>query len=100
MGLLHTLSNLTYKMAAHTANHYRLTPATHAAAARLINPITPYHTTPTTPNLTLARLMRVRASLKKRCDACYFARRGKILYMYCKAHPRHKGRQGPKRRQD
>ena len=32
-----------------------------------------------------SRLMKVRSSLKKRCDECYFAKRGKILYMYCKA---------------
>ena len=97
MGLLKTLSTLTHRMAVATANHHRHTP-TPAACYPLVNPITAY--TLQTPNLTLARLMRVRASLKKRCDACYFARRGKILYMYCKAHPRHKGRQGPKRRQD
>ncbi len=45
------------------------------------------------------RWMKVMSSIKKRCDACYIVRRGKIAYVYCKVHPRHKARQGPKNRQ-
>jgi len=39
-------------------------------------------------------LMKVQTSLRKMCEACYFVRRGKKLYMRCTAHPRHKRRQG------
>ena len=46
-----------------------------------------------------ARWMKVRSSLKKRCESCFIVRRGKIAYVYCTANPRHKQRQGPKRRQ-
>ena len=45
-----------------------------------------------------ARSMKVVSSLKKRCESCRLVKRGKILYMYCKENPRHKARQGPKRR--
>ena len=52
------------------------------------------------PSTLLARTMKVMSSLKKRCDACKFVKRGTISYVYCKANPRHKARQGPKRRQN
>ena len=45
------------------------------------------------------RGMKVRSAIKKMCDQCYIVRRGKIAYVYCKLNPRHKQRQGPKRRQ-
>jgi large subunit ribosomal protein L36 len=45
------------------------------------------------------RWMRVRSSVKKRCEDCYIVRRGKINYVYCKSNGRHKQRQGPKRKQ-
>jgi ribosomal protein L36 len=48
---------------------------------------------------TFVRWMKVRSAIKKRCEACYFVRRGKISYVYCKVHPRHKQRQGPKHKQ-
>ena len=49
--------------------------------------------------LSLAvRSMKVVSSLKKRCESCYIVKRGTIAYVYCKANPRHKARQGPKRR--
>ena len=43
--------------------------------------------------------MKVKASVKKRCEHCYFARRKnskgkKVLYVYCKRNPKHKQRQG------
>ena len=43
--------------------------------------------------------MKVMSALKKRCEHCRLVRRGKILYVYCSVNPRHKARQGPKRRQ-
>lgn len=46
-----------------------------------------------------ARWMRVRSSIKKRCPDCYIVRRGKISYVYCTTHGRHKQRQGPKIKQ-
>ena len=51
-----------------------------------------------TPLSLAARSMKVMQTLKKRCDACYIVRRGKIRYVYCKLNPRHKARNGPKRR--
>ncbi len=52
--------------------------------------------------------MKVRASVKKRCPHCYIVTRTKkgsgkgskkkatkkVVYVYCKANPRHKQRQG------
>lgn len=38
--------------------------------------------------------MKVVASLKPLCKDCYVVRRGKHLYLRCKASPRHKRRQG------
>ena len=38
--------------------------------------------------------MKVVASLKRICKDCYIVRRGKRNYLRCKAHPRHKRRQG------
>ena len=46
----------------------------------------------------LARSMKVMSAIKKRCSDCMIVRRGNISYVYCKTHPRHKARQGPKRR--
>ena len=51
------------------------------------------------PSALIARTMKVMSSLKKRCEHCKFVKRGTIAYVYCKANPRHKARQGPKRRQ-
>ena len=44
------------------------------------------------------RSMKVMQTLKKRCEHCYIVRRGTIRYVYCKVNPRHKARNGPKRR--
>ncbi len=43
--------------------------------------------------------MKVKASIKKRCEYCYIVKRrnkrGKVkTYVYCKRDPRHKQRQG------
>ncbi|KAM3145935.1 hypothetical protein pb186bvf_001913 [Paramecium bursaria] len=38
--------------------------------------------------------MKVRSSLKKLCDHCFVQRKGKLIYIRCKANPRHKQRQG------
>lgn len=46
----------------------------------------------------MQRSMKVMSALQRRCEACYLVRRGKVHYVYCKVHPRHKARQGPKRR--
>ena len=43
-----------------------------------------------------ARYMKVRQSIKKRCEHCYIVQRGTLTYMYCKVNPRHKARNGPK----
>ena len=70
----------------------------HAAAAcalRAARPCLPAHAS---PPLLFARWMRVKSSIKRLCDECYLVRRGKINYVYCKVNPRHKQRQGPKRR--
>jgi len=45
------------------------------------------------------RWLKVRSSIKKRCEDCYIVRRGKINFVYCKTNGRHKARQGPKRKQ-
>mmetsp|Transcript_40120 Transcript_40120/g.80459 ORF Transcript_40120/g.80459 Transcript_40120/m.80459 type:complete len:91 (+) Transcript_40120:43-315(+) len=45
------------------------------------------------------RAMKVVSSLKKRCENCRIVKRGTISYIYCSANPKHKARQGPKRRQ-
>ena len=52
-----------------------------------------------TPNLLAARFMKVMSSVRKRCEHCRLVKRGKLLYVYCSVHPRHKARNGPKRRQ-
>ena len=54
---------------------------------------------PMSPLPVLARGMKVMSAIRKRCADCYFVRRGNIAFVYCKTHPRHKARQGPKRRQ-
>ena len=41
--------------------------------------------------------MKVKSSVKKRCEHCYTVRRDGVLYVYCKKNPRHKQRQGPGR---
>jgi large subunit ribosomal protein L36 len=38
--------------------------------------------------------MKVRASVRKMCDRCYFVRRHGRLYVMCSAYPKHKQRQG------
>lgn len=43
--------------------------------------------------------MKVKASVKKRCEHCYFVQRRnsagkKVVYVYCKRNTRHKQRQG------
>lgn len=38
--------------------------------------------------------MKVRSSVKLACKECKFVRRGKRVYVVCKANPRHKQRQG------
>lgn len=42
--------------------------------------------------------MKVKASVKKRCEHCYIVKRSKadgkkIVYIYCKRNPRHKQKQ-------
>jgi|Transcript_41211 large subunit ribosomal protein L36 len=44
------------------------------------------------------RWMKVKSSVRRRCEDCYIVRRGKINYNYCRTHGRHKHRQGPKRK--
>mmetsp|Transcript_18586 Transcript_18586/g.65733 ORF Transcript_18586/g.65733 Transcript_18586/m.65733 type:complete len:122 (-) Transcript_18586:278-643(-) len=38
--------------------------------------------------------MKVRSSVKKICEKCQVVRRGKKVYVICKANPKHKQRQG------
>lgn len=38
--------------------------------------------------------MKVRSSVKRLCPHCFMVRRKKRLYVYCKASPKHKQRQG------
>ena len=38
--------------------------------------------------------MKVRASVKRICEACKVVRRKGRIYVICKANPRHKQRQG------
>jgi large subunit ribosomal protein L36 len=38
--------------------------------------------------------MKVRASVKPRCEDCKIVRRKGIIYIICKKNPRHKQRQG------
>ncbi|MDD3647368.1 MAG: 50S ribosomal protein L36 [Candidatus Dojkabacteria bacterium] len=38
--------------------------------------------------------MKVKSSVKKRCEHCYIARRKGRVYVYCKRNPKHKQRQG------
>ncbi|KAL4522662.1 hypothetical protein Ndes2526B_g00993 [Nannochloris sp. 'desiccata'] len=38
--------------------------------------------------------MKVKASIKKLCDACKIVRRRGRLYVVCKENPKHKQRQG------
>ena len=45
-----------------------------------------------------ARCMKVVSALKKRCEHCTTVKRGRLTYIYCKVNPRHKQRNGPKRR--
>lgn len=39
-------------------------------------------------------LMKVRASVRKMCEKCYFVRRKGRLYVMCSSNPKHKQRQG------
>ena len=45
-----------------------------------------------------ARGRKVMSALKRRCEHCWIVRRGKISYVNCEVNPRHKARNGPKRR--
>lgn len=38
--------------------------------------------------------MKVKASVKKRCDYCFIVKRKGTIYVYCKRNPKHKQRQG------
>lgn len=38
--------------------------------------------------------MKLRTSLRRLCTSCYMVRRQGRLFVYCKANPRHKQRQG------
>ena len=38
-------------------------------------------------------LMKVRSSVRKMCEKCYFVRRNGHLYVMCSANPKHKQRQ-------
>ncbi|MBF0433110.1 MAG: 50S ribosomal protein L36 [Fibrobacteria bacterium] len=38
--------------------------------------------------------MRVRASVKKRCESCKIIKRKGVIRVLCKKNPRHKQRQG------
>jgi ribosomal protein L36 len=42
---------------------------------------------------TLAGRMKIRSSLRRICQSCYFVRRKGRLCVYCKRNPRHKHRQ-------
>ncbi len=37
--------------------------------------------------------MKVRSSVRKMCEKCYFVRRNGHLYVMCSANPKHKQRQ-------
>ena len=50
------------------------------------------------PLALAARTMKVVTALKKRCESCRIVKRGTISYVYCSASPRHKARNGPKRK--
>lgn len=51
------------------------------------------------PSLIFARFYQIRTAVKLRCEKCYFTRREGVLFVGCKAFPRHKQRQGRKKRQ-
>lgn len=38
--------------------------------------------------------MKVKASVKKRCEHCYIVKRKGVNFVYCKRAPKHKQRQG------
>ena len=38
--------------------------------------------------------MKVKSSLKRRCQHCKLVRRRRVLYVVCKKNPKHKQRQG------
>ncbi|MBN1257064.1 MAG: 50S ribosomal protein L36 [Planctomycetes bacterium] len=38
--------------------------------------------------------MKVRPSVKRRCENCKIIRRNGVVRVICKSHPRHKQRQG------
>jgi len=38
--------------------------------------------------------MRVRASVKRRCEHCQIIKRGGVVRVICSSNPRHKQRQG------
>jgi len=45
-------------------------------------------------NIYYILIMKVKSALKKLCQYCYIQRKGKKIYVKCKADPRHKQRQG------
>ncbi|KAJ9073053.1 hypothetical protein DSO57_1020710 [Entomophthora muscae] len=46
------------------------------------------------PQFISTRGFKVRSSLKKRCEHCFFVHRRKKLFVICKENPKHKQRQG------
>jgi len=42
--------------------------------------------------------MKIKMSVKKRCEHCYIVKRKGRIYVYCRKNPRHKQRQGYKGR--
>ena len=66
--------------------------------AHSTTPLTPTFLGASSPLNLAVRSMRVMTSLKKRCEHCYMVKRGHLMYIYCKVNPRHKARNGPKRR--
>jgi len=38
--------------------------------------------------------MKVKPSVRRICEGCYFVRRKGVLYVHCSKNPRHKQRQG------
>lgn len=50
------------------------------------------------PTQVFARFYKIRTALKLRCESCYFTKREGTLFVGCKAFPRHKQRQGRKKK--
>mmetsp|Transcript_40119 Transcript_40119/g.90940 ORF Transcript_40119/g.90940 Transcript_40119/m.90940 type:complete len:84 (-) Transcript_40119:360-611(-) len=64
----------------------------------LLSPLPTGFLRPGAASLGATRLMKVVSAIRKRCENCYITKRGRISYVQCKAHPRHKQRQGSKNR--